>query len=57
VNTRQKACRIVCPSKTRRERLECRLAYKQCWDSRIVQDELDKDKAAKNLTNNKTEAR
>jgi len=42
MNTCQKACRIVCPTRTRRERAECRLAYKQCWDARMIQERLDK---------------
>jgi len=42
MSNRQKACRIICPSRNRRERVECRLAYKQCWDARMIQDRLDK---------------
>jgi hypothetical protein len=42
MNTRQKACRIVCPSKTRRDRVECRLADGQCANARKIQQGLDR---------------
>ena len=41
MNTRQKACRIVCPAKTRRDRVECRLDG-QCLSARKIQDGLDR---------------
>ena len=43
MNTRQKACRICCPSKTRRDRVECRLADGQCANAQKIQQGLDRD--------------
>ena len=42
MNTRQKACRTCCPSKTRRERVECRLADGQCLNAQKIQQGLDR---------------
>jgi hypothetical protein len=41
MNTRQKACRICCPAKTRRDRVECRLTYGQCLNAQKIQEGLD----------------
>jgi hypothetical protein len=42
MNTRQKACRICCPSKTRRGRANCRLADGQCANASKIQEGLDR---------------
>jgi hypothetical protein len=42
MNTRQKACRIVCPAKTRYERANCRLADGQRANAQKIQQGLDR---------------
>jgi hypothetical protein len=42
MNTRQKACRIVCPAKTRFERANCRVWDGQCANARKIQEGLDR---------------
>ena len=42
MNTLQKACRTCCPSKTRRERVKCRLADGQCANASKIQQGLDR---------------
>ena len=42
MNTLQKACRACCPSKTRRERVKCRLADGQCANASKIQQGLDR---------------
>ena len=44
MNTRQKACQACCPSKTRRERVECRLADGQCRNASKIQQGLDRSR-------------
>jgi hypothetical protein len=47
MNTRQKACRTCCPAKTRRERVECRLADGQCANAQKIQEAMDRNTADK----------
>jgi hypothetical protein len=43
MNTRQKACRIVCPSKDKADRNACRGRNGQCLNASKIQQELDMD--------------
>jgi len=42
MNTLQKACRIVCPVKTRFERANCRVWGGQCANASKIQQGLDR---------------
>jgi hypothetical protein len=43
MNTRQKACRIVCPSKDKADRNACRGRNGQCRNAQKIQQGLDRD--------------